>query len=245
MLSSITGQNNGSSALAGFQSSSPVSWRSPSSANQSAANQSAANSASRTNQTPPFDSMMASFLQIHGFTNGTAGSTLSSGVSDDAQFVSNQTTGGIPSLPNQQSLLTILSNRGASSTAETSTGASSTSTASTAVDALNAMMTKGLKAVANDVEPNAMNTIQPSAGTTAASGNTAASSGSTAQTTLPPWASGWFNVGASTESATTGWADAFGQQYASSLNQQYAQAASAYSATSSSSQTRPVTSVTA
>lgn len=232
MLSSITGQTKGSHQFAGVQSSSPASWRSPSSTNQPASG-----SASDHKPPPPFDSVMAKFLQVHGIARGT-GSMLSSGISDDAQFVS---ASGAPTLPNLQSLLSILSNRGASSTAEDGAGASSASTVATAVDDLNAMLTKGVRAVANDIKPNATTTVSPST----ASGNTAASGGSAAQTSLPPWAAGWFNVGASTEAATTGWTDPFGQQNGTPLNQQHAQAAAAYGATGGASRTRSVTNVTA
>ena len=251
MRSSTAEQYGSWAEVAGFQSSSPASWRSSSASSNAAngasssPNQPAADSASNANQ-PQFGSMMATLLQAHGIASGANGSPLSSGVSDDVQFVSGQTTGGsgTPLLANLQSLLSILSDRGAASTATNSTGASSTSTGSAALDNPNAIPTNGLQGVANGIVTNASSTIRPSTDITA-SASSAASSGSTAQTSPPPWAAGWFNVGASTEAATTGWADAFGQQNGTTLNQQFAQAAAAYAATDNTSNTSPVTNVTA
>ncbi len=246
MLGSTTGQNNVWPALAGYQSYSPASWgsslASPAAANgvSPSTDQSAANGASGASQSPPFDSMMATLLQTKGISNGTAGS----GVSDDVQFASGQTPGG-SLLGDLQSLLSILPNRDASPTAADSTGAASAANASAGVDALKALVSGSVQGVANGIEPGASDTTYPTTGTPAAPGNTAASIGATAQTTLPPWAAGWFNTGDSTEAATTGWADAFGQQSGTTLTQQFAQAASAYAATSNASNPPSVTDVTA
>ena len=208
MRSSTTGQYGSWAEVAGFQSSSPASWRSPSASSDasngvsSSSIQPAANGAASANQ-PQFGSMMATLLQTQGITDGATGS----GVSDDVQFAADGS--GAPLLASLQSLLSILSDRDAASTAGNSASASSTSTVSAAVGDRNDL-----------------------------------SSGSAGQTSLPPWAAGWFNVGASTEAATTGWSDPFGQQNGTVLNQQYVQAASVYAVTGNTSNASPLTSVT-